>query len=66
MQCGELLIFPTSIGDQTYLNAAESTPSQLVLLEEKGWTNEAINKYLILRFSVPPNDSGERMHVGFR
>lgn len=52
MQCGELLIFPTSIGDQTYLNAAESTPSQLVLLEEKGWTNEAINKYLILRYQI--------------
>lgn len=52
MQSGELLIFPTSIGDKMYLNAAEANPSQLALLEEKGWTDEAINKYLILRYQI--------------
>ena len=52
MQSGELLVFPTSLGDKTYLNAAEAKPSQLALLEEKGWTDETINKYLILRYQI--------------
>jgi hypothetical protein len=52
MQFGELMVFPTSIGDKTYLNAAEAKPSDFALLEEKGWTDEAINKYLILRYQI--------------
>ena len=52
MQSGELLVFPTTIGDKTYLNVAEAKPSQLKLLEEKGWTNEAVNAYLILRYQI--------------
>ena len=52
MQSGELLIFPTTIGDKTYLNVVEATPSLLKLLEEKGWTNEAVNAYLILRYQI--------------
>lgn len=52
MQSGELLVFPTSIGDHTYLNAAEAKPSEFAQLEEKGWTDETINKYLILRYQI--------------
>lgn len=52
MRFGELLIFPTTIGDKTYLNVAEAEPSQLTLLEEKGWTNETFNEYLILRYQI--------------
>lgn len=52
MESGQLLIFPTTIGDKTYLNVAESTASQLTLLEEKGWTDEAIKEYLILRYQI--------------
>ncbi|MHB8974900.1 MAG: hypothetical protein ACYC4N_31105 [Pirellulaceae bacterium] len=52
MHSGELLAFPTSLGDKTYLNAAEAKPSQFALLEEKGWTDEAINKYLIVRYQI--------------
>src|SRR3990170_4764988 len=37
MQSGELLVFPTTLGSKTYLNVAEATPSQLKLLEQKGW-----------------------------
>jgi len=52
MHSGELLVFPTSLGDNTYLNVAEAKPSQFALLEEKGWTDEAINKYVILRYQI--------------
>ncbi len=52
MQSGELLVFPTTIGDKTYLNVAEAEPSQLTLLEEKGWTNETFHEYLILRYQI--------------
>jgi hypothetical protein len=52
MQQGELLVFPTTLGGKTYLNVAEIKPSQLKLLEEKGWTADAVNAYLILRYQV--------------
>ena len=52
MQSGELLVFPTTIGDKTYLNVTEAKPSQLKLLEEKGWTDETFNEYLILRYQI--------------
>ena len=52
IESDKLLIFPTTIGDKTYLNVAEATPSLLKLLEEKGWTNEAVNAYLILRYQI--------------
>ena len=52
MQSGELLVFPTTIGDKTYLNVADTTPSQLTLLEEKGWTDEAIKEYVLLRYQI--------------
>ena len=52
MQSGQLLVFPTTIGDKTYLNVADTTPSQLTLLEEKGWTDEAIKEYVLLRYQI--------------
>jgi hypothetical protein len=52
IESDKLLIFPTTIGDKTYLNVAEATPSLLTQLEEKGWTNEAVNSYLILRYQI--------------
>jgi hypothetical protein len=39
------LLFPTTIGDKTYLNVAVTDAFQLKLLKEKGWTNEAVNAY---------------------
>jgi hypothetical protein len=52
VESDKLLIFPTTIGDKTYLNVAETDASQLKLLEEKGWTNEAVKSYLILRYQI--------------
>jgi hypothetical protein len=52
VESDKLLIFPTTIGDKTYLNVAEADASQLKLLEEKGWTNEAVKSYLILRYQI--------------
>ena len=52
VESDQLLLFPTTIGDKTYLNVAEATPVLLKLLEEKGWTNEAVNEYLILRYQI--------------
>jgi hypothetical protein len=34
------------------LNVSEAEPSQLKSLEEKGWTDETFNKYLILRYQI--------------
>jgi hypothetical protein len=52
IQSAELLAFPTTIGDKNYLNVSEAEPSQLKSLEEKGWTDETFNKYLILRYQI--------------
>ena len=52
MQSGELLVFPTTIGDKTYLNVTEAKPPQLKLLQEKGWTDETFSEYLLLRYQI--------------
>ncbi|MHB0955021.1 MAG: hypothetical protein ACYC0X_01445 [Pirellulaceae bacterium] len=52
IQSAELLVFPTTIGDKSYLNVAELKSSQLQPLEEKGWTDDAFNEYLILRYQI--------------
>jgi len=52
MQQADLLVFPTTLGGKTYLNVAEIKPSQLTALEEKGWTAEAVDAYLILRYQI--------------
>jgi hypothetical protein len=52
MEQSDLLIFPSTIGGKTYLNASDGTDNQLKLLEEKGWTPATVNAYLILRYQV--------------
>jgi len=52
MQSGELLVFPTTIGDKAYLNVTEAKPPQLKLLEETGWIDETFNEYLLLRYQI--------------
>ena len=51
-QSGELLVFPTTIGDKTYLNVTEAKPPQLKLLEEQGWSDETFNEYLLIRYQI--------------
>ena len=52
LQQSTLLLFPTTIGSQTYLNVSDGKESQLKLLEEKGWTSETVAAYLILRYQI--------------
>jgi hypothetical protein len=58
-QLDELLLFPTTIGDKTYLNVSDGKDAQVKLLEDKGWTAETVNAYLILRYQV----TGDRLTV---
>ena len=50
-QIEPLLLFPTTLGDKTYLNVTDGTEPKVNLLE-KGWTAETVNTYLILRYQV--------------
>lgn len=52
IESDRLLIFPTTIGDKTYLNVADIDTAQLKRIEENGWTSEAANAYLILRYQI--------------
>jgi hypothetical protein len=61
---GELLLFPTTIGDKTYLNVCDGKEPQQKLLEEKGWRPETVNAYLILRFAGPEGDPGQGLNMG--
>ena len=47
-----LLLFPTTIGDKTYLNVADGREPQTKLVEEKGWTPDTVTAYLIVRYQV--------------
>jgi hypothetical protein len=58
-QLDELLLFPTTIGDKTYLNVSDGKDAQVKLLEDKGWTAETVNAYLILRYQV----TGDRLTI---
>lgn len=49
---GELLIFPTTIGEKTYLNICDGKDKQMKLLEEKGWTAKTPAFYLIFRYQI--------------
>jgi hypothetical protein len=51
-QSGPVLVFPTTIDEKTYLNVTEGTESKVKLVEEKGWTAETVNSYLIYRYQV--------------
>ena len=46
-QFDPLLLFPTTIGEKTYLNVSDGKEPQVKLLEEKGWTAETVTAYLI-------------------
>ncbi|MCY2989471.1 MAG: hypothetical protein NTY19_16590 [Planctomycetota bacterium] len=47
-QLASLLLFPSTIGDKTYLNVTDGTEPKVKLLEEQGWTAETVNTYLIV------------------
>ena len=51
-QLASLLLFPTTIGDKTYLNISDGKEPQVKLLEEKGWTPETVNTYWIYRYQI--------------
>lgn len=51
-QLDELLLFPTTIGEKTYLNVSDGQDAQVKQLSEKGWTAETVNSYLILRYQI--------------
>jgi hypothetical protein len=51
-QFDPLLLFPTTIGKKTYLNVTDGTEPKVKLVEEKGWTAETVNTYLIYRYQV--------------
>jgi hypothetical protein len=51
-QFASLLLFPTTIGEKTYLNVTEGTDPKVKLVEEKGWTAETVNIYWIYRYQV--------------
>jgi hypothetical protein len=51
-QLDELLVFPTTIGDKTYLNVTDGKDEQMKLLEEKGWTADTVSDYYIFRYQV--------------
>jgi hypothetical protein len=48
----EFLIFPTTIGDKSYLNVTDGQDKHIKLVEEKGWTSETVSGYWILRYRV--------------
>ena len=49
---GEFLIFPTTLGDTTYLNLAGGDQRHIKLLEEKGWSPEAVGGFFLLKYTV--------------
>jgi hypothetical protein len=51
-QFDELLLFPTTIGDKTYLNVSDGKDEQVKRLEQQGWTPETVTSYLLLRYQV--------------
>lgn len=51
-QLDELLVFPTTIGDKTYLNVTDGNDEQMKVLAEKGWTAETVNDYSIFRYQI--------------
>jgi hypothetical protein len=49
---GQLLIFPTTIGEKAYLNVADGEDKQIKLVEEKGWTPETVSSYWIFMYEI--------------
>jgi hypothetical protein len=48
----ELLIFPTTLGANTYLNMPGGSERQIKLLLEKGWNPEAVDGFFILKYKL--------------
>lgn len=46
------LLFPTTIGEKSYLNVPVGEDEQMKALEEKGWTPETVLFYFLLRYQV--------------
>jgi hypothetical protein len=51
-QFDELLLFPTAINEQNYLNVCDGKDEQMKRLEQQGWTPETVTSYLLLRYHV--------------
>ena len=49
-QLDDLLVFPSTIGDKTYLNVTSGQKPQFRLVEERGWSPETVNTYSIFRY----------------
>jgi hypothetical protein len=49
---GEFLVFPTVIGEGTYLNCFEGKEGQIKQLEEKGWNSDAATKYTFMKYRI--------------
>ena len=50
-QC-EFLVFPTTIGEGTYLNCFEGKEGQIKQLEEKGWNSGTVNEYTFMKYRI--------------
>ncbi len=48
----EYLVFSTTLGGKTYLNATGGGEQRLKLLEEKGWKPEVVDSYFIWKYQV--------------
>jgi hypothetical protein len=51
----EYLMFPTTLGDKTYLNVISINEQVTKTLEEKGWKAESLDSYFILKYKVDGN-----------
>ena len=51
-QIEPLLLFPTTLGEKTYLNVCDGKEPKVKLVEEKGWTAETVNTYWVYRYQV--------------
>jgi hypothetical protein len=49
---GEFLVFPTTIGNKSYLNVTDGQDRHIKLVREKGWTPETVSSYWILRYRI--------------
>jgi hypothetical protein len=48
----ESLIFPTVLGNKTYLNVVAVSAKKLKRLDEEGWKRQTLGTYLLLRYQV--------------
>jgi hypothetical protein len=48
---GEFLVFPTALGENTYLNVG-GDHEKIKLLEEKGWAADTIDSYFVFKYRI--------------